>query len=196
MNARAKESENRGPNQNLAGEGALFRSPRQAALPAPQRSNSQHKELHDPAFGKLDSRPDDGNKPKGFIGNLQMDYEKGTQVEKTRFGRNRNKTTWKFLLPDKTRHVVVLMHNQYMQGGKSKRVLTIDGVEQYNYKSDQKTFSCSIGSTKLKLEIKATLSNSYTYHLTINGESFEKLRKEFYVKKSGAMSGAMRSSTT
>merc|ERR1711879_190026 len=112
------------------------------------------------------------------ISTMRQDWDKNTESILTRYRTTKFKTVWRFKIKD-IRHTITLRHNTYLQGGKSKRVVLVDGAEHYNDKSDQDIFEFILEDTKIRLVIEAK-EKGYAYKLTLDGEPFEKLRNDFF----------------
>jgi len=115
-------------------------------------------------------------------------WEKTINTEKTQYGFKKLIITWKFVVDGTDQHEVTLQHNTYTSGGKSKRVLLVDGVTIHNDKSDTTTFYCTLGHHVCQVfirEPKAGMSESGTqfeYDLYVDKMPFEDLRREYYIE--------------
>jgi len=118
------------------------------------------------------------------------EYDKKTVVEKTKFANEKFVTTWNYLGTDNLVHCVVLKHNvKTNKQGISKRVVTVDNVEKYCDKSNETKFWVKVGVDKLCIEIITNKDVGFKYELTVNGEKFDNIRREFMKQKASKMSG-------
>jgi len=120
---------------------------------------------------------------------MRMDYEKTVEQINTRFGKTKLKTTWRFLGLDKERNeVILILTNPGKRGGKSKRILTVNGREEYNEKSDMTSFGCKIGMGPDAMRIRLAILGDSIFELFLNEKRFEDIRNDYYIKKSRSFS--------
>jgi len=151
-------------------------------------SFSRHSQRNDIFPGPRSSKRDEFSAP---LVSMEMDYEKTVEEINTRFGKTKLKTVWKFLGLDKERHEVILkLTDPGKKGGKSKRVLTVNGEEKYNEKSDTTSFASKIGMGSDEMRIRLAILSNTISELYINEKRFEDIRNDFYIKKSRSYSRA------
>ncbi|ETO04655.1 hypothetical protein RFI_32743, partial [Reticulomyxa filosa] len=108
------------------------------------------------------------------------EFNKKITVEKTKFGNEKYVTTWTYLGSDHHAHSVVLRHNvKTGKQGKSKRVVLVDNVEKYSDKSNETKFFIKTGNDNLQIEIITNKDTGFKYELSINGENFENVKRDF-----------------
>ncbi|ETO25889.1 hypothetical protein RFI_11248 [Reticulomyxa filosa] len=128
------------------------------------------------------------NQPSNMLNGKE--YDKKTVVEKTKFSNEKFTTTWTYLGSDQLIHTVVLRHNVKINNkGVSKRVILVDNVVKYNDKSSDTKFYVKAGRDNLEIEIMANKDIGFKYDLTINGEKFDTIRRQFMIQKASKMSG-------
>merc|ERR1712062_660163 len=111
------------------------------------------------------------------------DWEKTIQENKSRFGSTKLNTVWRFVVDGSDKHEVTLVHNTYQQSGKSKRVLTVDGDEKFNEKSDTKEFYFMIDHHSCQVVIReGEKQGTFDYQLYVDKMPFEDIRREFYIE--------------
>jgi len=138
------------------------------------------------SYGPRSSKLDEFSAP---LVSMEMDYEKTVEQINTRFGKTKLKTTWRFLGLDTERNeVILLLSDPGKRGGKSKRILTVNGVEEYNEKSDMTSFACKIGMGPDAMRIRLAILSSTIFELFINEKRFEDIRNDYYIKKSRSFS--------
>jgi len=120
---------------------------------------------------------------------MHMDYEKTVEQTNTRFGKTKWKTTWRFLGLDNGRNeVILLLSDPGKRAGKSKRIITVNGREEYNEKSDMTSFACKIGMGQDAMRIRLAILSNTKFELYLNEKRFEDIRNDYYIKKSRSYS--------
>jgi len=152
-----------------------------------EAANRRNQQMKQPSMHNI---PDRKQSVNDQIANwkpaTQNQWEKTIQSDKTKWGHKKLITSWKFVVDGTDQHEVALSHNTYHSGGKSKRVLTVNGAEKYNDKSDTSTFYFSVGHHTCQVFIREnkepTNPHEWDYDLYVDKMPFEDLRREFYIE--------------
>jgi len=170
-------------------------SHREKARSHPHHGHRKKEELVRDSMGRHSMREaHHGPRPNvdtfsGPMISMQMDYEKTVEQINTRFGKTKLKTTWRFLGLDKERNeVILILSDPGKRGGKSKRILTVNGREEYNEKSDMTSFGCKIGMGPDAMRIRLAILSNTIFELFLNEKRFEDIRNDYYIKKSRSFS--------
>jgi len=169
-------------------------SPREKVRSHPLHVHRKEELVRDSMRGHSVREAHHGPRPKkdvfaGPMVSMQMDYEKTVEQLNTRFGKTKLKTTWRFLGLDKERNeVILILTDPGKQGKKSKRILTVNGREEYNEKSDMTSFGCKIGMGPDAMRIRLAILSNTIFELFLNEKRFEDIRNDYYIKKSRSFS--------
>ena len=91
---------------------------------------------------------------------------------------------WRFVASDGSSHTLVFHHEQIKKKKKSKRMLILDGIEEYSSKSKKTDFKVLViaDTVKLNVEIIDVNLGKYSYPLKINdipySVAFQKWKKQ------------------
>jgi len=97
-------------------------------------------------------------------------------------GKKKCATYWKFLSSDGKSHNLQLIHTQTpTETIESRRIVRVDGQEQYNKKSNACNFHLQINSEPLCVKLICERGGTWDYLLLTNNESFDEQRKRYLI---------------
>jgi len=95
-------------------------------------------------------------------------------------GKPKCATYWKFLSSDGKSHNLQLVHTQTpTESVDARRIVRVDGQEQYNRKSSACNFHLQINSEPLCVKLIWEKGGTWDYQLFINNENFNEQRKRY-----------------
>jgi len=95
-------------------------------------------------------------------------------------GKRKCATYWQFLSSDGKSHNLQVVHTQTStEAGEARRIVRVDGQEQYNKKSNACNFHLQINSEPLCVKLIWEKGGTWDYQLFINNENFDEQRKRY-----------------
>jgi len=95
-------------------------------------------------------------------------------------GKKKCLTHWKFPASDGKSHNLQLVHTQTpTEDMEARRIVRVDGHEQYNKKSTASNFHLQIDSEPLCVKLIWKSGGRWDYQLLINNETFDKQRRRY-----------------